>query len=72
MHRTSRWQLLKTLPRAYGGAHVTSPFVETGRGRAFRVECDSALDVYADGELVTRTPVEFAIDGRLKVAVPAR
>jgi diacylglycerol kinase (ATP) len=70
VHRTSRIQLLKTLPRAYTGAHVTSPFVETGRGRSFRIECDTVLEVYADGERVTTTPVDFAMDGRLKVAVP--
>lgn len=69
VHRTSRFQLLKTLPRAYTGAHVTSPFVETGRGRSFRVECDSVLEIYADGEKVTQTPVEFGLAGRLKVAV---
>lgn len=69
VHRTSRFQLLKTLPRAYTGAHVTSPFVETGRGRSFRVECDSVLEIYADGEKVTQTPVEFGLAGRLKVVV---
>lgn len=69
VHRTSRFQLLKTLPRAYTGAHVTSPFVETGRGRSFRVECDSVLEVYADGERVAQTPVVFGLGGRLKVAV---
>jgi diacylglycerol kinase (ATP) len=69
VHRTSRFQLLKTLPRAYTGAHVTSPFVETGRGRSFRVECDRVLEVYADGEKVTQTPVVFGLAGRLRVAV---
>jgi diacylglycerol kinase (ATP) len=72
VHRTSRLQLLKTLPRAYTGAHVTSPFVETGRGSVFRVECDTSLEVYADGEKVTETPVEFRLDGRLRVAAPSR
>ena len=49
VHRTSRWQLLKTLPRAYTGAHVKSPFVETGRGVSFTFESERPLDVYADG-----------------------
>lgn len=69
VHRTSRFQLLKTLPRAYTGAHVTSPFVETGRGRSFHVESDRVLEVYADGEKVTQTPAVFGLAGRLKVAV---
>ena len=61
MHRTSRLQLLKTLPRAYTGTHVRSPFVETRRGEIFRVDADPPLDVYADGERLTQTPVKFSI-----------
>ncbi|HEU4521850.1 MAG TPA: diacylglycerol kinase family protein [Thermoanaerobaculia bacterium] len=72
VHRTSRFQLLKTLPRAYNGSHVRSRFVETGKGTSFRFESDSPLEVYADGELVTQTPVDFRLDGRLRVAVPSR
>ena len=71
VHKTSRLQLLKTLPRAYNGTHVRSRFVETGRGTSFRFETAAPLEVYADGELVTRTPVEFNLIGRLRVAVPA-
>jgi len=59
VHETSRFQLLKTLPLAYSGAHVKRPYVETGRGREFRFESERPLDVYADGELVTTTPVTF-------------
>ncbi|HUP46045.1 MAG TPA: diacylglycerol kinase family protein [Thermoanaerobaculia bacterium] len=72
VHRTSRIQLLKTLPLAYSGGHVRKPFVETGRGRSFRFETETPLEVYADGELVTRTPVSFEIGGRLRIAVPAQ
>lgn len=70
VHRTSRAQLLRTLPRAYSGSHVTSPFVETGRGQSFEFTSATALEVYADGELVTRTPVKFELAGRLRVVVP--
>ena len=71
VHRTSRIQLLKTLPRAYTGAHVRSPFVETGRGRSFYFESGKPLEVYADGERVTQTPVTFGLaEGKLKVVVP--
>src|SRR5712691_228461 len=71
VHRTSRFQLLKTLPLAYTGAHVRKKFVETGRGREFHFESEQPLDVYADGELVTTTPVTFALEkGKLKVVVP--
>ena len=71
VHRTTRAQLLKTLPKAYSGAHVKSPFVEMGRGRAFSFESDQAMAVYADGEPLTRTPVSFGVcPQRLKFVVP--
>ena len=70
VHRTSRWQLLKTLPLAYTGAHVKRSYVEVGRGREFRFESDTVLDVYADGERVTQTPVTFGLGGKLRVAIP--
>jgi diacylglycerol kinase (ATP) len=71
VHRTTRVQLLKTLPKAYTGAHVKSPFVEMGRGRAFHFESEQPMAVYADGEPLTRTPVSFTVASeRLRVMVP--
>ena len=71
VHRTSRMQLLKTLPQAYTGKHVKSSFVETGRGREFFFDSAQPLDVYADGEFVTRTPVTFGLEKeKLKVVAP--
>jgi diacylglycerol kinase (ATP) len=71
VHRTTRVQLLKTLPKAYTGAHVKSPFVEMGRGREFHFESEMAMAVYADGEPLTRTPVSFGVlPTRLRVVVP--
>jgi len=61
-HRTTRFQLLKTLPLAYTGGHVRKKFIETGRGREFHFESEQPLEVYADGEFVTRTPVTFKLD----------
>lgn len=70
--RTSRLELLKTLPRAYRGGHLGSAFVETARGREFHFQSERALDVYADGEPVTTTPVRFALEAqRLRIAAPA-
>lgn len=72
VHRTTRAQLLKTLPKAYTGAHVRSPFVEMGRGPTFEFTSAIPMAVYADGEPLTTTPVSFAIaTGKLRVAVPA-
>ena len=71
VHRTSRFQLLKTLPKAYTGAHVKSPFVETGRGTSFSFASERPLDVYADGERITTTPVRFALaDEKLRIVAP--
>lgn len=71
VHRTTRAQLLKTLPKAYTGAHVKSPFVDMGRGREFHFESEKAMAVYADGEPLTRTPVSFGVAReRLKFIVP--
>lgn len=69
--RTSRFQLLKTLPQAYSGTHLGSSFVETARAAQFAFAAERVLDVYADGERVTNTPVTFALEQRrLKIAAP--
>lgn len=71
VHRTSRFQLLKTLPKAYTGTHVKSPFVETGRGTSFSFASERPMDVYADGERITTTPVQFALAGqKLRIVAP--
>jgi diacylglycerol kinase (ATP) len=71
VHRTSRFQLLKTLPKAYTGAHVKSEFVESGRGTAFTFEAPRIMDVYADGELLTATPVRFELaTDKLRIIAP--
>lgn len=71
VHRTSRVQLLKTLPLAYAGRHVASPFVEIRRVRQVRIESVATpLDVYADGECVSQTPVSFRLENeRLRMVV---
>lgn len=71
VHRTTRGQLLKTLPMAYTGAHVKSAFVEMARGREFHFESDVPMAVYADGEPLTKTPVSFGLaPEKLKFVVP--
>jgi YegS/Rv2252/BmrU family lipid kinase len=71
VHKTSRAELLKTLPRAYTGSHVKSPFVETARGTRFTFESEHPMEVYADGERLTRTPVTFGLsEGKLRICVP--
>src|SRR5256885_2015670 len=71
VHKTSRMQLLKTLPRAYTGAHVKSPFVEVRRATEFTFTSERELEVYADGEKITKTPVKFALAAeKLRFAAP--
>lgn len=71
VHRTTRATLLKTLPKAYTGAHVKSPFVATERGTEFVIEGEREMVVYADGERVTTTPVKFALaEKKLRIVAP--
>lgn len=68
VHRTSRWQLLLTMPRAYSGAHVKKDFVEVRRVREIAFDAGQTLKVYGDGEYMTTTPVRFGLEKkRLRV-----
>jgi YegS/Rv2252/BmrU family lipid kinase len=68
IHRTSRFQLLMTMPRAYSGAHTKSEFVELRRASSFLFESEETLKVYGDGEYMTTTPVRFGVESkRLRV-----
>jgi YegS/Rv2252/BmrU family lipid kinase len=70
-HRCSKATLLKTLPMAYSGKHVNSSFVEHLRGSLFVIDAEEQLELYADGEFVTTTPVEIKVaEERLAVYVP--
>jgi len=69
--RCSKWDLIKTLPKAYTGKHVTSPFVRHARAREIRIESAEPLELNADGEMVTSTPVVVRLSSeKLKVIVP--
>lgn len=72
VRRCGIWNLLTTLPLAYSGKHVHRPYVIVQRGKRFGFASDDEeLDVYADGELVARTPVAISLaPERLKVMVP--
>lgn len=69
--RCSRLDLLTTLPLAYSGRHVKRPFVSAAVGSRFEIDSEEPLDVFADGELLTRTPVVITLAPEtLKVCVP--
>jgi len=71
LRRTGRLSLLRLFPKVFSGAHVGRPQVAYFQAADLRVETDSPLDVYADGDYVCRTPVEVGIlPGALRVIVP--
>ncbi len=71
LRRTGRLSLLRLFPKVFSGAHVSRPEVTYFQATGLRVETESPLDVYADGEYVCRTPVEVGIlPGALRVIVP--
>lgn len=71
VHECGKLDLVRTLPRAYSGRHVTSPFVETARGTEFHFDSDEPLEVFADGELVTTTPLTIRLSPeKLRIVAP--
>ena len=71
LRRTGRFRLLRLFPKVFSGAHVGRAEVVYLQAAGLRVETESPIDVYADGEYVSRTPVEVGIlPGGLRVIVP--
>ena len=71
LRRTGRFSLLRLFTKVFSGAHVSRPEVTYFQASGLRVETESPLDVYADGDYVCRTPVEVGIlPGALRVIVP--
>ena len=71
LRRTGRLRLLRLFPRVFSGGHLASPHVTYFQAAGLRVQTESPLDVYADGDYVCRTPVEVGIlPGALRVLVP--
>jgi diacylglycerol kinase family enzyme len=67
----SKLKLLGVFPSVYFGRHLGIHEVEYFPAACARVETERPLDVYADGEYVCRTPVEFSVArGCLRVIVP--
>lgn len=64
--------LLRLFPTVYMGRHLGIPQVTYFTARSLRLEADTPLDIYADGEFVCQTPVQVEIaDCQWKVIVPA-
>jgi diacylglycerol kinase (ATP) len=69
-----KFKLFCLFPTVYFGRHLSMPEVKYFRSECLGVETEHPLDVYADGELVCRAPVEVAVhSAALRVIVhPAR
>jgi YegS/Rv2252/BmrU family lipid kinase len=57
----SKPDLLRTIPKVYGGNHVNHPKFTLVRAREIRVETEQPVFVQLDGEVVGQTPVTFTI-----------
>ena len=65
------FQLFCMFPTVYFGRHLLSPKVEYSKADRVKVETETPLEIYADGELVCETPAEISIaPGVLRVIVP--
>jgi diacylglycerol kinase (ATP) len=67
------FKLFCLFPTVYFGRHLNIREVEYFQANRLRVETDTPLDVYADGEYVCRTPVEVSVATKaLRVIVNPR
>jgi diacylglycerol kinase (ATP) len=65
------FKLACMFPTVYFGRHLSIREVEYFKAERVRVETETPLDVYADGEFVCRTPVELGAQrAALKVLTP--
>jgi len=63
----SRWELLKTFPKVFSGAHVSHPEVQMFRARRVRLETDPPSLLTPDGETLGTTPIEVEVlPGKLR------
>jgi diacylglycerol kinase (ATP) len=65
------FKLACMFPTVYFGRHLSIREVQYFRAERVRVETETPVDIYADGEYVCRTPVEVGMErGVLKVLTP--
>jgi diacylglycerol kinase (ATP) len=65
------FKLACLFPTVYFGRHLDIRDVNYFQAARLRVETETPLEVYADGECVSRTPIEVAVEpSALKVIVP--
>jgi len=57
----SRLALVKSMPKVYDGSHAELPEVHMLRGKEITVSADTAVDAYADGDLLSLLPVTATV-----------
>ena len=67
----SKLRLLRFFPVVYRGEHIGMKEVEYLQASRLRIVADPVMDVFADGEYICTTPVEFGVQAdALKVILP--
>lgn len=67
----SKIHLLSVFPSVYFGRHLSLPQVKYSTIENLRLETESPMDVYADGEYVCRTPIEVSVEKKsFRVVIP--
>lgn len=56
-----RWRYPALLPRLFRGTHVDGVDVRAARGAVIEIAAPSGATVYADGDVVGRTPMTFTV-----------
>lgn len=71
VHAMDKLDLFRLFPTVYFGRHLNSEKVEYSQVPNAKIETEVAADVFADGEFVCQTPVEFSVASKvLQVIVP--
>jgi diacylglycerol kinase family enzyme len=66
------FELFCMFPTVYFGRHLLSPRVEYSKAERVRVETETPIEIYADGEFVCETPAEISVAaGALRVIMPS-
>lgn len=64
-------ELLSNFPRLFRGTHLSHPKVRLLQAGSLRMECDSPVDFFADGEYHQQLPADLSVVPRaLKIISP--